>query len=131
MAEIKLKPCPFCGSDAETVSFQVADDATETWASCKHCGARTEGIEDSYSNHAGAASEWNARPLDDQLQQQREQIVHLARVHLCDWCLKGSPAGYNITDGKSDGMLYHRVDDEPVECGASRFIAILKELEAT
>jgi len=69
-----LKPCPFCGGDAEPVSSQVAEDGTETWVYCKHCGARTEGIEAAYSEHEAAAIEWNERPL---FQVERERVDDL------------------------------------------------------
>lgn len=71
MAE--LKPCPFCEGEAETVSSRVAEDATETRAYCKSCGARTEGIEAAYSEHEAAASDWNTRPLEFQLLQEQER----------------------------------------------------------
>lgn len=71
----QLKPCPFCGSEAEMVSSQVAEDTTETWAYCKSCGARTEGFEAAYSEHEGVASDWNNRPTEKAA---REEVLELA-----------------------------------------------------
>lgn len=36
----ELKPCPFCGGEAELKRKQFAEDASEAaWIECKSCGA--------------------------------------------------------------------------------------------
>ncbi len=72
----ELNPCPFCGGDAEIVSHQISEDGTETYVCCKHCGARTEGIEAPYSEHAAATSEWNSRPTEKAA---REEVLKMVR----------------------------------------------------
>ena len=59
------------------------------------------------------------------LKGREQEVIKLARVYICDWCKKGSPAGFNITEGEHNGLLYHRIDDEPVECDANAFILTL------
>lgn len=53
MAE--LKPCPFCGYDAELIN---GDDYH--WVSCPNCGADTMGSEDKEK----AIEAWNRRMRD-------------------------------------------------------------------
>ena len=49
----ELKPCPFCGGEAETVGF----DAPERWVICKRCKASTE----SHTCADAAIEAWNTR----------------------------------------------------------------------
>ena len=57
----ELKPCPFCGSESRTVAARAGEDCMITWAECSGCLARTDEIEDAYSDHLGAADLWNRR----------------------------------------------------------------------
>lgn len=41
MDEIKLKPCPFCGSDAELIQDEYLG-LVIGFVRCKACGARTD-----------------------------------------------------------------------------------------
>lgn len=61
MAE-ELKPCPFCGNWAEIYK----DDEDYYHAYCPKCGAET----DMYGSPETAIKKWNARPIEDDLNEQ-------------------------------------------------------------
>lgn len=65
MNNITLKPCPFCGGEAEirhggrgSVSKPIT-----SFIACKSCGARTDQVEvdAEYSSDEEAAKAWNSR----------------------------------------------------------------------
>ena len=61
MSEIKLKPCPFCGGEAEAV--YAPNDINRWGVQCKSCGCTVEvedwkGVEDTRENVIKA---WNRR----------------------------------------------------------------------
>ena len=66
MAE--LKPCPFCGEDAE---FERRGDARQsTIINCTNCGATLEtGAEWDHER------EWNRRPEEDRLRSELQAII--------------------------------------------------------
>lgn len=64
MTETKLKPCPFCGGEANIAKGQI-----EFWAYCPHCGAQTE----FYETEREAAEAWNTRPIEDALQKELDE----------------------------------------------------------
>lgn len=49
----ELKPCPFCGGEAELTGF----DAPEVWVWCPNCKAST----DAHTCKGGAIEAWNTR----------------------------------------------------------------------
>lgn len=49
----ELKPCPFCGGEAELTGF----DAPEYWVWCPNCKAST----DAHTCKGGAIEAWNTR----------------------------------------------------------------------
>lgn len=57
--EIRLHPCD-CDGAPRVRTDRVAEDAIETWVECGSCGARTEEIEDAYSDAPTAAANRNA-----------------------------------------------------------------------
>lgn len=64
MAEIKLKPCPFCGGEAEIkrrVGFGFGIELA--YVECTSCGAQTKMIDPSlkYCANDKAAELWNKR----------------------------------------------------------------------
>lgn len=63
--ESELKPCPFCGGEAE-----IIDDAMGTISRCRRCGAENgNGVYGEEGNKL-AVKDWNARPIEDDLNEQ-------------------------------------------------------------
>lgn len=58
--EIKLKPCPFCGGEAE-----IIDDAMGTISRCRRCGAENGNGVYGEDGHKLAVKDWNTRPIED------------------------------------------------------------------
>lgn len=58
--EIKLKPCPFCGGEAE-----IIDDAMGTISRCRRCGAENGNGVYGVDGHKLAVKDWNSRPIED------------------------------------------------------------------
>lgn len=63
--EIKLKPCPFCGSDDVVFGAGLED---EYYVECWDCGAKIE----SYNGMEDAVAGWNARAID------RDELLKIA-----------------------------------------------------
>ena len=42
MSEIKLKPCPFCGSENITEGSRMFDFGEDIYIICKECGAKIQ-----------------------------------------------------------------------------------------
>ena len=61
--KIKLKPCPFCGGNAE-----IIDDAMGTISRCRCCGAENGNGVYGAEGHKLAVRDWNIRPIEDELQ---------------------------------------------------------------
>lgn len=62
MAEIKLKPCPFCGKDAAAIKRIYSSDRYYSYevknVVCENCGART--MKRNWDDEE-AAADWNRR----------------------------------------------------------------------
>ena len=58
MGDVRIKPCPFCGSHVVDLA-RTNDNAC--WVECSQCGAHTE----SHRDRAGAITLWNGRVNDD------------------------------------------------------------------
>ena len=61
--EIKLKPCPFCGSEA----VMLGEDDGMYQVICPECNGT---IDDFYNEKEVAAEKWNSRPIEDDLNEQ-------------------------------------------------------------
>lgn len=64
----KLKPCPFCGGEAE---YDNSDVSPSSWIVCKNCGARSAS-----TRNSDAGRFWNARVCDS------EQVISFADIPL-------------------------------------------------
>lgn len=60
--KIELKPCPFCGGNAE-----IIDDAMGTISRCRCCGAENGNGVYGAEGHKLAVKDWNTRPIEDEL----------------------------------------------------------------
>ena len=63
--EIKLKPCPFCGGEAE-----IIDDAMGAISRCRRCGAENGNGVYGEGGYKLAVKDWNSRPIEDDLNEQ-------------------------------------------------------------
>ena len=60
MSEIKLKPCPFCGGEAEFVlgeEYREEHKQSKDWIQCSSCGIETP----YFDTPEKAAEAWNRR----------------------------------------------------------------------
>jgi Lar family restriction alleviation protein len=60
MEELKLKPCPFCGSDAEVITRNYYGLRDSFLVECASCGVATPEFDDSVDD---ATDAWNCRAL--------------------------------------------------------------------
>ena len=65
----KLKPCPFCGGEAE-----IIDDAMGTISRCRRCGAENGNGVYGDVGHKLAVKDWNARPIENELDEKIEKL---------------------------------------------------------
>ena len=68
----ELKPCPFCGGEAEMFSRRCAEDAMEAWIQCSSCFSvtgSTQQYEDAFAPREQAIAAWNqrAQPSGDRI----------------------------------------------------------------
>ena len=78
MTEVKLKPCPFCGGEAEFVN---------TWnclchVICRSCGAEIWGIKkhpNDFRTRDEVIAAWNNRAID------RDELLDIAEDLDCGW----------------------------------------------
>lgn len=67
MSEQKLKPCPFCGYEAELSSGKF-DGKETSFVMCKKCGSQGEFffVSPKYASAVRAIEAWNRRTADEQ-----------------------------------------------------------------
>lgn len=63
----KLKPCPFCGGEAEVKKKEFGDNTGYAFITCKSCEASTKRFTKSldYSAVYEAIKSWNRRVSDE------------------------------------------------------------------
>lgn len=61
MADLKLKPCPFCGGEAKIAKFDWGYSIKEYWTYCK-CGCELKAKARTIPQ---AIKEWNRRVSND------------------------------------------------------------------
>lgn len=81
----ELKPCPFCGGEAELKEYKPNVSGV---AICKECGARSPICK---NDHTGgwkpkAIAEWNTRAELGNGMLTAEQVMAIARKHQPDYC---------------------------------------------
>ncbi len=54
----KLKPCPFCGAEAEVIIHPYTVQIDVFGVECTRCGCKTE---QNYTSKIGAIGAWNRR----------------------------------------------------------------------
>lgn len=78
----ELKPCPFCGSEAEFNSDEFGEGVC-----CKSCGATIHnGVYGEYGRKL-ASFDWNARPIENELNEKIEKLErenHILRLDLAE-----------------------------------------------
>ena len=96
----ELKPCPFCGGEADMVYGVPAYDGS--YAFCIECGLRTE----SYKTKSGstwdvdsAITAWNRRQPDAALVEALERIERLEAERRC--IVSHATMGHTTGDGMS------------------------------
>ena len=77
MPDLKLKPCPFCGGEAEEVVVCFGDD--ERKVQCKKCHIRTD---DDY--HDNSANKWNNRAKVEAVHSTSTNIQRVSYSHVPD-----------------------------------------------
>lgn len=94
----KLKPCPFCGGEAELTGF----DAPEYWVWCPNCKAST----DAHTGKMNAIEAWNTRydPQLDAIPATEENMARYGWVHVvrCRDCTVYNGEGYGCSYGRGD-----------------------------
>lgn len=75
----QLKPCPFCGGEAELCSTRLSEDCMGAYVACTSCHTQTDMMEDAYAPFEDAVSAWNRRTLNPALQQVVEALEPFAR----------------------------------------------------
>ena len=65
----KLKPCPFCGSEAEFNSDEFGEGVC-----CKSCDATLHNGVYGEEGRKLASADWNARPIEDELNEKIEKL---------------------------------------------------------
>lgn len=63
---VKLKPCPFCGSERVRICGRKS-----YWVACDHCG----GMGGHFPTREGASAFWNRRAILRNLQYENETLV--------------------------------------------------------
>ena len=66
----KLKPCPFCGGEAE-----IIDDVMGTISRCRYCGAENGNGFYGEGGHKLALEDWNTRRIEDELDKKNGYLI--------------------------------------------------------
>ena len=56
-----LKPCPFCGGEADSKRVLVAFEGAQRWVGCEKCGFYRRQTNDSKESQDAAIAAWNRR----------------------------------------------------------------------
>ena len=113
MSDIKMKPCPFCGSDAEKKTeglSEVYAYANQVTYSCKSCGCSKSamgdtskgGYADNSTTEVRALESWNKRSNDTLVAQNKALKAALAEIS--NMCIGDLAMGYKL-DSQHIGEL--------------------------
>ena len=75
--EIELKPCPFCGNEAEFNSDEFGEGVC-----CKSCGATMHNGVYGEEGRKLASADWNARPIENELEAENARLREALEVIL-------------------------------------------------
>lgn len=105
----ELKPCPFCGGEAELTGF----NAPEYWVWCPSCKAST----DAHTGKENAVAAWNTRAERtcenvNEVRENGKLVKRVARIFKCSAC------GYGIDDVYMTNERDFMTDDWPRYCSS-------------
>ena len=108
--KIELKPCPFCGGNAE-----IIDDAMGTISRCRCCGAENGNGVYGAEGHKLAVKDWNTRPIEDELRKElRYYRNYCAALEKEVITLRDALTFYAELDGNGI-QLYGEMDSKALE----------------
>jgi len=107
--DYKLKPCPFCGGEAEYCKGDWI--GKEYWVKCTKCSCKTS----LSNNYKKPIEEWNTRKPIDRIVEQLENELELAEKQKEECTFKALPY-YDRTEGyivaMSNAINIVKGDDE-------------------
>lgn len=112
----ELKPCPFCGSEAEFNSDEFGECVC-----CKSCGATLHNGVYGEEGRKLASADWNARPIENELNEKIEKLEkenHILRLDLAEIARGFDVDGFDYT---REGMM--RMASEALKTSKNCFIS--------
>lgn len=104
---MKLKPCPFCGGEAQKQAKEV-NGLRAIYVVCKKCGAssgiyktRNPRVKDEENP---AIKAWNRRELIDRIVEQLEAEEYDVNCNICDYDSEIDTNTFQYYEGKEDGI---------------------------
>lgn len=115
-ADAEVQACPFCRGGGKIKSQQIYEDGTATWGECISCGAKTDIVEDVYTDYETARSAWNTRASDEILTalEAAMQVIEQQREAL-EKIKMSVPKSVKICEG-----FYHKYTPNPVYVEADK-----------
>lgn len=124
--KIELKPCPFCGGEAEIIYVAMG-----TISMCRCCGAENGNGLYGAEGHKLAVKDWNTRPIEDELRKElRYYRNYSAALEKEVKTLRNALDQIRITlEAKKDGIVPTRFNLDSVD-GYMMLSIVKKALKA-